>query len=216
MNNKIMDTIARVGIVPVIKLEDAAQAVPLCSALADAGLPIAEITFRTDAAEESIRRVAAERPDVLVGAGTVLTIDQAKRAQDAGAAFIVTPGFNPKVVQHCIDAGIAITPGVNSPSTVEQALEFGLEVLKFFPAEASGGVAMLKALGGPYGGVRFVPTGGVKLANMADYLSLKNVAAIGGSWIVPAGAVADGDFGTVSTLTAEAVARVKEIRGQNG
>lgn len=201
------------GIVPVIRIDKTSDAVPLVEALSRGGLPVAEITFRTDSAEESIRLVAAAAKDVLVGAGTVLTVEQVKRAVDAGAQFIVTPGFNPRVVEYCVSNGIAITPGVNNPTGVEQALEFGLTVLKFFPAQASGGTAMLKALGGPYGHVKFVPTGGVSLENLAEYLSLKNVAAIGGSWIVPPASISAGDFGRIETLTREAVAEVKKIRG---
>jgi len=215
MKQNPYDVITATGIVPVIRLDSPDQAIPLTTALAEGGIPIAEITFRTDAAEESIRRVSAELPEVLVGAGTVLTVDQAKRAADAGAQFMVTPGFNPKVVTFCIDHDIPVTPGVNSPTTVEQALEFGLTLLKFFPAEASGGIAMLKALGGPYGHVSFVPTGGVGPKNLTDYLALKNVAAVGGSWIVPSDAIASGDFATVTKLSREATAMVREIRGNS-
>ncbi|MFP4152981.1 MAG: bifunctional 4-hydroxy-2-oxoglutarate aldolase/2-dehydro-3-deoxy-phosphogluconate aldolase [Alkalispirochaeta sp.] len=214
MRQNPYEIITTTGIVPVIKLDTPDQAIPLTTALAEGGIPIAEITFRTDAAEESIRRVAAELPEILVGAGTVLTVDQVKRAADAGAQFIVTPGFNPKVVTFCIDHSIPVTPGVNSPTTVEQALESGLTLLKFFPAEASGGIAMLKALAGPYGHVSFVPTGGVGPKNLAEYLALRNVAAIGGSWIVPSDAIAAGDFAVVTRLSRDAIAQVKEIRGR--
>ncbi|MFW6250332.1 MAG: bifunctional 4-hydroxy-2-oxoglutarate aldolase/2-dehydro-3-deoxy-phosphogluconate aldolase [Alkalispirochaetaceae bacterium] len=201
------------GLVPVIKLDSADSAVPLAGALQEAGLPVAEITFRTDAAEESIKRVAKELPEVALGAGTVLTVDQAKRAVDAGAAFIVTPGFNPKVVEYCVKHQIPITPGVNNPTAVEQALDFDLKTLKFFPAEASGGVKMLKALGGPYGGVSFVPTGGVNADNLSEYLALKNVAAVGGSWMVPSAKISAGEFNTVVELTREALGIVRSVRG---
>ena len=166
MEQTVYSQIAAYGLVPVIKLTDPDHAVPLAEALSAGGLPVAEITFRTDSAAESIRRIGRETPDVIVGAGTVLTVDQAKQAVDVGARYIVTPGFNPKVVQYCVDNGVPITPGVNNPTTVEQALEFGLTLLKFFPAEASGGLAMLKALAGPYGHVSFVPTGGVNGDNL--------------------------------------------------
>ncbi len=203
------------GLVPVIKLDSADSAVPLAGALQEAGLPVAEITFRTEAAEESIKRVAKELPDVALGAGTVLKVEQVKRAVDAGAAFIVTPGFNPKVVEYCLEQNIPITPGVNNPTAVEQALDYDLATLKFFPAEASGGIKMLKALGGPYGGVSFVPTGGVNANNLKEYLSLKNVAAVGGSWMVPSAQISAGEFDTIVKLTREALDIVRSVRGGN-
>ena len=206
-------TIETYGLVPVIKLESADTAEPLAAALRDAGLPLAEVTFRTAAAADAIRRIAEAVPEVLLGAGTVLTVEQVKQAVGAGASFIVTPGFNPRVVEYCVRNGITITPGVNDPSAVEAALEYGLTVLKFFPAEASGGTAMLKALAGPYGNVRFIPTGGVSTANLEQYLTLKNVAAVGGSWMVPSDRIAAGDFERVGQLTSDAVRLVREIRG---
>ncbi len=207
------ETIETYGLVPVIKLESADTAEPLAAALRDAGLPLAEVTFRTAAAADAIRRIAEAVPEVLLGAGTVLTVEQVKQAVGAGASFIVTPGFNPRVVEYCVRNGITITPGVNDPSAVEAALEYGLTVLKFFPAEASGGTAMLKALAGPYGNVRFIPTGGVSTANLEQYLTLKNVAAVGGSWMVPSDRIAAGDFERVGQLTSDAVRLVREIRG---
>lgn len=210
--NTVQDRIERAGIVPVIRIDRDDDAVPLVEALVAGGLPIAEITFRTESAEESIRRVDRDVTPALVGAGTVLTVEQVRRAVDAGAQFIVTPGFNPRVVEYCVSRGIAIIPGVNNPTGVEQALEFGLTVLKFFPAEASGGTRMLEALGGPYGQVTFVPTGGVKPDNLQAYLSLKNVAAVGGSWIVPTAAIDSGDFARIQELTAAAVQMVEAIR----
>ncbi len=206
-------TIETYGLVPVIKLESADTAEPLAVALRDAGLPLAEVTFRTAAAADAIRRIGEAVPEVLLGAGTVLTVEQVKQAVGAGASFIVTPGFNPRVVEYCVRNGITITPGVNDPSAVEAALEYGLTVLKFFPAEASGGTAMLKALAGPYGNVRFIPTGGVSTANLEQYLTLKNVAAVGGSWMVPSDRIAAGDFERVGQLTSDAVRLVREIRG---
>jgi len=210
----VIDTIERLGLVPVIKLEDAKDAVPLARALLDAGLPVAEITFRTDAAEASIKAIAGELPDVLVGAGTVLSVDQAKRARAAGARFIVTPGFNPRVVDYCVENDIPITPGINNPTGVEMALERGLSVVKFFPAEASGGTVMLKAMSGPYVGVRYIPTGGISPDNVARYLSMKQVLACGGSWMVPSGLIAEGKFDEIRRLVKEAVALVEHARGK--
>ena len=158
--NDILQRIGELGIVPVVKLDKASDALPLGKALLEGELPIAEVTFRTDAAEESIRIMSRELPELLVGAGTVLTSDQVKKAVDAGAKFIVTPGFNPSVVDYCVEHNIPITPGINSPSQIEMALERGLDVVKFFPAEQSGGLPMLKAMSAPYGSVRFIPTGG--------------------------------------------------------
>jgi 2-dehydro-3-deoxyphosphogluconate aldolase/(4S)-4-hydroxy-2-oxoglutarate aldolase len=194
-----------VGIVPVVKLDSPDQAVPLGKALIEGGIPVAEITFRTDAAEESIRRLTAELPELLVGAGTVTTTDQAKRAAGAGAGFIVSPGFNPAVVKFCTGKNIAITPGINNPSQLEQALELGLSVLKFFPAEQSGGLEMLKAFAGPYGNVRYVPTGGISVKNLADYLSFDKVLAVGGSWMVKPELISAGEYDEVTRLCKEAV-----------
>ena len=200
---ELTDTLKDLRLVPVIALEDEESAVPLGEALLDGGLPLAEITFRTDAAEAAMKRLSKELPDLLLGAGTVLTTEQIDRAVDAGATFIVTPGFNPRVVEHALKRELPIMPGVNNPTGVEQALEYGLHLLKFFPAEVSGGVKMLKALGGPYKMVSFVPTGGVSLSNLDSYLSLKNVTAVGGSWLVPKDALADGDFEQIRDLTSE-------------
>ena len=178
--------ISEIGIIPVIKIKDAAGAVPLAQALARGGLPAAEITFRTACAEEAIRRITAELPDMLVGAGTVLTVEQASRAKDAGASFIVSPGLNPEVVSWCLEAGVPVLPGVCTPSDIEKALSLGLKTVKFFPAEASGGVAMLKAMSAPYGDVRFMPTGGINEKNLLAYLSFPKVVACGGSFMVSA------------------------------
>lgn len=208
--SEILETISRHRLVPVIRLEDPDYGVPLAYTLSGAGLPVMEITFRSDAAEQSLRRVSSSDAEVLLGAGTVLTIDQVKRAVDAGAKFIVTPGFNPRVVEYCLTEKIPVTPGVNDPSAVEAALEYGLSVLKFFPAEASGGIAMLRALAGPYGHVRFVPTGGVGPKNLPDYLALRNVAAVGGSWMVPSDRIAAGDWDEIGKRTREAVGIASE------
>jgi 2-dehydro-3-deoxyphosphogluconate aldolase/(4S)-4-hydroxy-2-oxoglutarate aldolase len=203
--NAVLQKIGEVGIVPVVKLDTPDQAVPLGKALIAGGLPVAEVTFRTDAAEESIKRLSKELPELLVGAGTVTTVDQAKRAVAAGAKFLVSPGFNPVVVKHCVDNGIPITPGMNSPSQIEQGLELGLTVLKFFPAEQSGGLEMLKAFAGPYGGVKYIPTGGVSAKNMTDYLSFAKVLAVGGSWMVKPELLAAGKYDEVARLCREAV-----------
>ncbi len=185
------------GVVPVIVLSDPAQAEPLGEALLAGGLPVAEITFRSDAALEGIRTMAKTYPQMLLGAGTVLSVDQAKAAADAGARFIVTPGFNTGVVDHCIDAGLPVYPGISGTGEIELAISRGLEVVKFFPAEALGGVAMLKALSGPYRSLRFMPTGGISLANLHDYLSLPQVLACGGSWLVSSDALAAGDYAKI-------------------
>lgn len=200
--------ISAIGIVPVIKLKDAANAVPLCRALMRGGLPCAEITFRTDAAEESIRRVAQELPEVLVGAGTVLTCEQADRAMAAGAKFIVTPGFNPTVVGHCVEKGYPIFPGCPTTSDVEQAIQFGLKVVKFFPAEAMGGLATIKAMSAPYGGVQFMPTGGVNEDNLNTYLGFDKIIACGGSWMAKDALIDAGEFNKIEELARGAVRKM--------
>ncbi len=201
---KIVDQLGRHRLVPVIALEDADQADPLAAALVNGGLPVAEVTFRTAAAAGSIRAMAA-RGDLLVGAGTVLTPAQADEARDAGATFIVSPGFNPKVVQHCLDQDLPIVPGVSNPTDIEMALEHGLEVVKFFPAEAFGGLKTLKAMSAPYGNLRFMPTGGISPANVNEYLAFPKVLACGGSWMVKPALYADGDFAPVEAAVREAV-----------
>ena len=201
----IFEQFEEVGLIPVVAINDAEHAVPLARALKAGGLPVAEITFRTAAAEEAIRRIAAEEPDVLLGAGTVLTVDQVKKAVDAGAGYIVSPGLNPKVVGYCVDNGIPVTPGVCTPSDIAAALDFGLEVLKFFPAEISGGLAALKAMSAPYGMVRFIPTGGINAENLGAYLASPKVLACGGSWMVKSDLIAAGDFETITALTREAI-----------
>jgi len=205
--------IRQIGIVPVIKLAKAEDALPLGRALMEGGLPIAEVTFRTGAATEAMLLLKKNLPSLLIGAGTVTTIAQAEQAIAAGASFIVTPGFNPRVVDFCIEKGMPIIPGINSPSQVEQGLERGLKVLKFFPAEVSGGVKMLKALHGPYAEVSFVPTGGVDPSNMVSYLELPYVAAIGGSWMVKEDLIATGKFAEISAQCREAVQLVATCRG---
>ena len=204
----IFDQLSLAGLVPVIRVEDAADAAPLCRALCDGGLPVAEITFRTDAAEEAIRRVHAELPDVMLGAGTVLTVDQVKRAVDAGAAYIVSPGLNPAVVSYCVERGIPVLPGCANPSDIETALGFGLKIVKFFPAEALGGLKLIKAMSAPYGGISFVPTGGINEKNFLEYLAFDRVKAIGGSWMVPGDAVKARDWARIRGLAESAVQKM--------
>jgi len=203
----MLDRILNKQIVPVVVLDDAASAEPLAEALLAAGLNIMEITFRTAAAEASIRRIAASFPQVLLGAGTLLDADQVKRARDAGAVFGLAPGLNPQIIQAAKDVGLEFSPGVMSPSEVEQALALDCKLLKFFPAEAAGGVNMLKSLAGPYAhtGVKFVPTGGITAGNLQDYLRLPVVAAIGGSWMVNPALIKAGDWSAITRLTREAL-----------
>jgi 2-dehydro-3-deoxyphosphogluconate aldolase/(4S)-4-hydroxy-2-oxoglutarate aldolase len=203
---QIQASIAAARLLPVVVLDDPAQAVPLAQALIAGGLPVAEVTFRTAAAAEAIRRIAAEVPGLLLGAGTVLTVAQVQQAYDAGARFLVTPGFNPAVVAAAQDLGLPIVPGINNPTGVEQAMAHGLDLVKFFPAEPSGGVPFLKALGGPYGDMRFIPTGGIGPKNLGSYLALPAVLACGGSWMVEPALIRSGRFDEITALTAEAVA----------
>ncbi|MBX3426929.1 MAG: bifunctional 4-hydroxy-2-oxoglutarate aldolase/2-dehydro-3-deoxy-phosphogluconate aldolase [Pirellulales bacterium] len=211
MSDSPIEQLARHRLVPVIALDDAADAEPLAAALVAGGLPVAEVTFRTTAAAESIRRMAA-RGDLLIGAGTVLTPQQVDEAQSAGASFLVSPGLNPRVVQHARSVGLPIVPGVCTPSDVERALDLGVTTLKFFPAESFGGLGTLKAIAAPYGGVRFVPTGGIGPENLAAYLAFKSVVACGGSWMVKPSLYAAGDFASVENAVREAVALVQSCR----
>jgi 2-dehydro-3-deoxyphosphogluconate aldolase/(4S)-4-hydroxy-2-oxoglutarate aldolase len=206
----VVEQLARHRVVPVIALRDPNSAEALAQALAAGGLPVAEVTFRTAGASRSIRAMAGIS-GMLVGAGTVLTVEQACEAVDSGAQFIVAPGLNPKVVQHCINSGIPIFPGVATPSEIEQALDLGLSTLKFFPAEAIGGVKLLKALAAPYGMVRFMPTGGITSANLGDYLKLPMVTACGGSWMVAPELINECAWDRVRSLTAEAVTLVQAL-----
>ena len=197
--------LAELRVVPVVTIDDAADAAGLAGALADGGLPIAEITFRTDAAAEAIAAIRAARPDVLVGAGTVLDAATVDRAMAAGAHFIVAPGHNPAVVAYALSRGVSVVPGVVTPSEIEAAMSQGLRVLKFFPAEASGGPAYLSAVRATYPMVRFMPTGGINPGNMAGYLSLQNVIAVGGTWIATADAIRDQRWQEITDLAARAV-----------
>lgn len=198
-------------VVPVVVLNDAKDAEPLAKALVEGGLPCAEVTFRTEAAEESIRRMATKYPEMLVGAGTVLTIEQVERAVNAGAKFIVSPGFDPEIVDYCIEKDIPVFPGCITPSEVAQAVKRGLKVVKFFPAEQFGGVATIKAMAAPYGMVKFMPTGGINAKNLKDYLSCDKILCCGGSWMVKGDLIKAGEFDKICELTKEAVALAKEI-----
>ena len=199
------EQLKRLKIVPIIALNDAEQAVPLAKVLIENGLPVAEITFRTPAAAQAIRNMRDAYPEMLIGAGTVLNAEQVDQAIAAGVDFIVSPGFNPSTVQYCLDKKVIIVPGVNNPSLVEQAMQMGLDTLKFFPAEPSGGVAMLKALTAVYP-VSFMPTGGVTAANVNDYLDINAVLACGGTWMVPSQLIDQGDWAQIGQLVKEAVA----------
>ncbi len=203
--NEVLQTIGSLGVVPVIAIENAEDAPKLGQALLNGGLPCAEITFRTAAAAAAIRLMAASCPDVLVGAGTVLTVAQAEEAAAAGAKFIVTPGFDGAVVDWCQQHDLPVTPGVLTPTEINMALNKGLTVLKFFPAEAGGGVKTLKAIAGPYQNVAFIPTGGISAKNLSDYLALSSVHACGGSWMVPKQLISEGRFDKISELSREAI-----------
>jgi len=203
--NEVLKKIQSFGVVPVVVLNDSKDAAPLAKALCDGGLPCAEVTFRTDAAEESIKIMAKQFPDMLIGAGTVLTTEQVDRAVAAGAKFIVSPGLNPKIVKYCVDRNIPITPGVTNPSDIEQAIELGLEVVKFFPAEAAGGLNMIKAMSAPYTKMKFMPTGGIDASNINTYLAFDKIIACGGSWMVKGDLVKAGKFDEITKLTREAV-----------
>lgn len=211
---ELLERIGEIGIVPVVVLNDVKDAEPLAQALCDGGLPCAEVTFRTDAAEESIRRMTESFPDMLVGAGTVLTIDQVDRAVAAGAKFIVSPGLNPKIVKYCNEKGVLIIPGCANPSDVEQAIENSLSVVKFFPAEQAGGLNYIKAIAAPYTGLKFMPTGGISPKNVRSYLAYDKILVCGGSWMVKGDLVQAGEFDKVRELVKEAVEIVKESRGR--
>lgn len=206
--NKIVEQIQKLGIIPVVVLNAPSEAEPVAKALCDGGLPVAEVTFRTDAAEESIRIISTKFPKMLVGAGTVLTTEQVDRAVNAGAKFIVSPGLNPKVVQYCLDRDIPIVPGCNNPSNMEQALELGLDTVKFFPAEQSGGIKAIKAMAAPYVNLKFMPTGGINAKNINEYLAFNRVIACGGSWMVAGDLVKNREFDKIRELTREAVMTV--------
>lgn len=210
--NITLKKLEQFGIVPVVVLEDTKDAAPLAKALCDGGLACAEVTFRTGAAEESIRIMTKEFPEMVVGAGTVLTTEQVDRAVNAGAQFIVSPGFNPAVVKYCIEKNIPVTPGVVTPSEMEKAIEMGLEVVKFFPAEPSGGLEMIKAVAAPYTMLKFMPTGGINPKNIVPYLQYEKILACGGSWMVKGNLISEGAFDKITDLTKEAVELVRSSR----
>ena len=211
--NEVLEKLGQYGIVPVVVLNDSKDAAPLADALCDGGLACAEVTFRTEAAADSIRIMTEKHPEMLVGAGTVLTTKQVDEAVKAGARFIVSPGLNPTVVKYCIEKNIPITPGVATPSEMEQAIELGLNLVKFFPAEPSGGLAMINAVAAPYTMLKFMPTGGINPDNVKDYLNSDKIFACGGRWMVKGNLINDGNFDKIKELTKEAVNIVKEIRG---
>ena len=208
----IMVQIEKTGVIPVVVINDVEDAEPLAQALFEGGLPCAEVTFRTAAAEESIRKMTDIYPDMLIGAGTVLTTEQVDRAVAAGAKFIVSPGFDPEVVDYCILKKIPVFPGCITPSEVAQAVKRGLKVVKFFPAAQFGGISTIQALAAPYVGLKFMPTGGVNAKNLADYLQCKSIIACGGSWMVKSDLIKAGEFEKIKDMTKEAVSLVNEIR----
>ncbi len=209
MKTSIFNTLFTTGLVPVVKIEDSSLAPDLGKALMKGGIPVAEVTFRTSTAAESIRAMVDQVPGLLVGAGTVINVEMAKKALQAGAAFVVSPGFNPKVVEYCLEHDMPIVPGINNPTGIEQALNYGLDFLKFFPAEPSGGVQMLDALSAPYNQVRFMPTGGIGLHNLEDYAKRSYVHAIGGSWMVPPSAIEKQDWDAISTLCRDGMLKLQ-------
>lgn len=209
----IMKKLGAAGIVPVVVLDDAKDAVPTAKALLAGGVDVMEITFRTAAAADSIKAVCESCPDMLVGAGTVVTLEQCRRALECGATFIVSPGFDEEVVRWCVERGVAVTPGCVTPTEIMAAMKLGLNVVKFFPAGVYGGLAAMKALSAPFGGVKFIPTGGVDAKNLKEYLQAPFVHAVGGSWLCPKKEIAAGNFDAVTALCREASAIVREVRG---
>ena len=208
----VLEEIEKIGIVPVITINDVEKAVPLAMALRAGGIPCAEITFRTAQGEEAIRRITGEVPNMLAGAGTVLTCEQVDRAVGAGAKFIVSPGFNPKVVDYCVQKGIPVVPGCASPSDIEKALEAGLDVVKFFPAEQAGGIDYIKAVSAPFPSLKFIPTGGINAGNIAKYIAFDKILACGSSWMVTAELINSGSFEKITALSREAVLNILGFR----
>jgi 2-dehydro-3-deoxyphosphogluconate aldolase/(4S)-4-hydroxy-2-oxoglutarate aldolase len=212
MTPDILPMLGTIGIIPVVVIDDEAEAEPLARALIEGGLPTMEITFRTGAARRAIERVAKAVPEMLLGAGTVLSVEQVKTAVGSGARYIVSPGMNRAVVEYCLANNIPVTPGAVTPTEIGSALELGVGIVKFFPAEASGGVEYLKAVGAPFGGMRFIPTGGVNEANVSHYLRLPFVHACGGSWMVKRELITAGGFDEITRRTANAAALVAGSR----
>lgn len=209
-----VEKIQSMGVVPVVVLEDAKDAAPLAKALCEGGLPCAEVTFRTEAAEESIRIMTAQYPKMLIGAGTVVSTEQVERAVKAGAKFIVSPGFDGEVVDYCIEKNIPVFPGCVTPSEIMQAVKRNLKIVKFFPAEQYGGVDAIKALAAPYAGIKFMPTGGINTKNLETYLSDDKIVACGGSWMVKGELINAGEFEKIKSLVKEAVRLVEDIRNK--
>lgn len=205
----LITQLSTLKIIPVIQIDDPKLAVTLAKTLIKNGLPAAEVTFRTAAASESIARIKDACPDILLGAGTILTTQQIDSAFAAGASFMVSPGLNPRTVKHCQEKGIPIIPGVNSPSHIEQALELGIDTLKFFPAEASGGTAMLKALLAPYLDIKLIPAGGINLSNVQSYLDIERVICCCGTWMVPAKLISEKNWDAIGDLTYQATELIK-------
>ena len=208
------DKIHEYGVVPVVVINDAKDAGMLADVLCEEGLPCAEVTFRTAAAKDAIRMMADEQPEMLVGAGTVLTVEQVEQAIEAGAKFIVSPGFDPEIVDYCISKNIAVFPGCVTPSEAAQAVKRGMKVVKFFPAQQFGGVSTVKALAGPYTTLKFMPTGGVNMENLESYLSCDKVIACGGSWMVKSELIESGQFEKIRQMTRQTVETVAAIRGK--
>ncbi|KJG07637.1 2-dehydro-3-deoxyphosphogluconate aldolase [Photobacterium kishitanii] len=211
MTNEWIDCLRALRVMPVIQIDNAADAVPLAKVLVDNGLPAAEITFRTAAAAESIRLIRAAYPQIVLCAGTVLTVEQVDAAMAAGADFVISPGFNPTTVKYCLANNIKMIPGVNNPSSVEQALELGVSALKFFPAEASGGINMLKSLVGPYSQIQLMPTGGVTPLNLGEYLAIPQVIACGGTWIAPTSVINNHDWDVIAANVREVRAMIDQL-----
>jgi 2-dehydro-3-deoxyphosphogluconate aldolase/(4S)-4-hydroxy-2-oxoglutarate aldolase len=206
--------LSRIGLVPVITIESPHDAVPMARALLDGGIGCAEVTFRTPSAAEAIHGISSTCGELLVGAGTVLTVEQAEQATRAGAQYVVAPGFDPAVVGWCQERNVPVIPGVATPTEISMALASGLSLLKFFPAEAMGGVQTLQALAAPFAGVQFIPTGGITAANLPRYLALPNVAACGGSWMAKEGMISAGKFAEITSLSRQARAIVRQVRGE--
>jgi len=210
--HKVLEELGKIGIVPVIKIDDAEKAVPLARSLIAGGIPCVEITFRTAQGEEAIRRIAREVPDILLGAGTVLSAAQAEKAAAAGAKFIVSPGLNPKTALYCIENNLPFIPGCVTPSEIEQALEFDFDLVKFFPAEQAGGLAYIKAVSAPYPGVKFMPTGGINADNIGRYMAFEKVHACGGSWMATAELINSGNFEKITALSREAIQSIQGLQ----
>ena len=210
---EIIDKLSACGVVPVVVLDDVKDAVPTAKALLAGGVDVMEITFRTAAAADSIKAVAENCPEMLVGAGTVITLDQCKQALECGAQFIVSPGFDPEVVSWCVERNVPITPGCVTPTEIMAAMKLGLNVVKFFPAGIYGGLKAMKSLSAPFGSVKFIPTGGVDAKNLKEYLEVPFVHAVGGSWLCPKKEIAAGNFDAVTALCREASEIVREVRG---